>query len=342
MHSNKNEQTISEAGVSTQSSVTDKQNKQKALEQNKDKLLEYIRKNVIGNSEDTVIQTVYGEVPLVYGDYTASGKSLKFIEDYITSQVMPMYANSHSLQSGTGKQTIRAREESRHIIKRVCGADELDVCIFTGTGSTSAVNLCVHKLRLQEICQQVQNSKENPMSKEEIDEQVKNQDFCEKNRWHTFTCKLCKVILPSLGAYEKHAQQDIHLHNVENVKNQYVAYTQRPVVFHSVFEHNANLLPWRETGAEMVMIPQTENGDFDYEYLQNKLNEYRSYKTLKVCTMSAGSNLTGIIFDVDRISVMSHKAGFLACFDYAAVSPYQDINMNGLSQHGQSSFAQIP
>ena len=47
-----------------------------------------------------------------------------------------MYANTHSLQSSTGKQTIRAREEARQIIKRVSNADEKDVCIFTGTGTT--------------------------------------------------------------------------------------------------------------------------------------------------------------------------------------------------------------
>ena len=65
---------------------------------------------------------------------------------------MPLYSNTHSLQSGSGKQTIRAREEARGIVKRVCNADEMDVCIFTGTGSTSAVNLLIDKMRVKEIC----------------------------------------------------------------------------------------------------------------------------------------------------------------------------------------------
>jgi len=77
---------------------------------NKEKLLAYIRENIIGASSNTVMQSVIGEVPLVYADYTASGKSLRFIEEYLMNQVMPMYANSHSLQSGTGKQTIKNRE----------------------------------------------------------------------------------------------------------------------------------------------------------------------------------------------------------------------------------------
>ena len=34
-------------------------------------------------------------------------------------------------------------------------------------------------------------------------------------------------------------------------------FTDKPVVFLSVFEHNANLIPWRETGATIVLIPMT-------------------------------------------------------------------------------------
>ena len=82
----------------------------------------------------------------------------------------------------------------------------------------------------------------------------------------------------------------------------------------------------------------TSDGDFDYEFLKIKLDQYKGMNTLKVGSFSAGSNITGNIFDVDRISVMLHKAGFLACFDYAATCPYQDINMNGQTQHGQKSF----
>lgn len=87
----------------------------------------------------------------MYADYTASGKSLRFIEEYIERQIMPMYANTHTLQSCTGKQSTRAREEARAIVKRVCGADEGDVCIFTGSGSTHATNLLIDKLRVKEI-----------------------------------------------------------------------------------------------------------------------------------------------------------------------------------------------
>lgn len=47
-----------------------------------------------------------------------------------------MYANTHTLQSGTGKQTNNAREEARAIIKRVCGGNENDALVFIGAGAT--------------------------------------------------------------------------------------------------------------------------------------------------------------------------------------------------------------
>lgn len=75
----------------------------------------------------------------------------------------------------------------------------------------------------------------------------------------------------------------------------------------------------------------TKNGDLDYDELQATLMENAHRNSLKVCSLSAGSNLTGTLFDVDRIAVMSHNAGFLSCFDYAATCPYVDINVNGLT-----------
>ena len=119
------------------------------MEQNKQKLLSYIRSNVVGSNHNTLLRTVFGEKPHVYCDYTASGKPLKFIENYLEQKVMPLYANTHSMQSASGKQTIFVREEARATIKRVCNANEDHALIFTGTGATSAVNLFISKLKLK-------------------------------------------------------------------------------------------------------------------------------------------------------------------------------------------------
>ena len=131
--------------------------------------------------------------------------------------------------------------------------------------------------------------------------------------------------MPSIGAYEKHAQTKFHMRAVEvevTRKRLNSTYEALPVVFLSIFEHNSNLLPWRETGSRIELIPISENGDLDYAFLEAKLALYKDESCIKVGTFSAGSNITGTLFDVDRIAYLCHSNNALALFDYAAVSPH--------------------
>jgi len=111
-------------------------------------LVEKIHDSVIG--KDTAVETPFGLRRVTYADYTASGRSLSFIEDYIRAQVLPMYANTHTETSGTGLQTTRFREDARDIIKRCIGANNDEhAVIFAGNGATGAVDRLIGILGLR-------------------------------------------------------------------------------------------------------------------------------------------------------------------------------------------------
>ncbi len=111
-------------------------------------LIETIRASVIG--ADTAVMTPFGLRRVTYADYTASGRSLGFIEDFIRENVLPLYANTHTETSGTGRQTSHFREESREIIRAsVGGTREEHAVIFVGSGSTGAVDRLINVLGLR-------------------------------------------------------------------------------------------------------------------------------------------------------------------------------------------------
>ena len=62
-------------------------------------LIQHVRHSIIGDKQS--IRTPFGDKPLVYADYVASGRSLTFIEDYIRDHVLPYYANTHTAVSYT-------------------------------------------------------------------------------------------------------------------------------------------------------------------------------------------------------------------------------------------------
>ena len=113
-----------------------------------DELIELIRSSLIG--DDEAVAGPFGLRRVTYADYTASGRSLSFIEDYIRDAVMPLYANTHTESSGTGLQTTRFREDARRIVREALGGNEQEhALIFCGSGSTAAVDKLVAILNLR-------------------------------------------------------------------------------------------------------------------------------------------------------------------------------------------------
>ncbi|MFK5980498.1 MAG: aminotransferase class V-fold PLP-dependent enzyme [Rhizobiaceae bacterium] len=198
----------------------------------------------------------FGEKELIYADYTASGRALRQIEEFILSEVLPYYANSHTEASYCGAFITGLREQARELIADQVNADDDCTVIFTGSGATSAINRLVALSGIADI-----------------------------------------------------------------------SGDETPVVLVGPYEHHSNILPWRESGAEVVDIPEGEGGGPDLEVLESKLKFYQG-RPLVIGAFSAASNVTGIVSDVDAVTRLLKRYGALACWDYAGGAPYLPIDMN--------------
>lgn len=212
-----------------------------------------LRDGLIG--EGMPIPTPFGTKKLIYADYTASGRALRQVEEFVSTRVLPYYANSHSENSFCGAYTTGLREEARRVIARETNAGPGCSVIFTGSGATSAVN--------------------------------------------------------RLAA----------LSGIADAANR-----ARPAVFIGPYEHHSNILPWRESGAEVIEIDEAPEGGPDLAMLEAELTA-RADGRLLVGSFSAASNVSGILTDADAVTRLLKQHSALAFWDYAGAGPYVRIDM---------------
>jgi selenocysteine lyase/cysteine desulfurase len=103
--------------------------------------------------------------------------------------------------------------------------------------------------------------------------------------------------------------------------------TERPVVFVGPFEHHSNELPWRESIADVVTIPEDADGCIDIARLEAELVAHAD-RPLKIGSFSAASNVTGILSDTCAIADLLHTHGALSFWDFACAAPYVEIDMH--------------
>ncbi|WP_408887296.1 aminotransferase class V-fold PLP-dependent enzyme [Komagataeibacter nataicola] len=101
---------------------------------------------------------------------------------------------------------------------------------------------------------------------------------------------------------------------------------ERPVLFIGPHEHHSNILPWRESGAEVITIDEAPEGGPDLAQLERALAATDPTR-LRIGAFSAASNVTGIMTDVDAVTKVLKAHGALAVWDYAGGGPYLPISM---------------
>lgn len=98
--------------------------------------LDWLRRDIIGRN--IPVPTPFGERPLVYADYTASGRGLISIERYI-SKILRYYANTHTEDDFTGKTMTQLLSDAEKSIKKSVNAGPNGKIIFTESGTTGGI-----------------------------------------------------------------------------------------------------------------------------------------------------------------------------------------------------------
>jgi selenocysteine lyase/cysteine desulfurase len=114
------------------------------------------KKGIIG--EGAAFDSPYGEMRILYADWTASGRLYRPIEELLLNDIYPFVGNTHTETNHTGSSMTIAYDRAREIIKKHVGAHKDDVLISSGTGMTGMVNklqrilgLRVHEKHVAEI-----------------------------------------------------------------------------------------------------------------------------------------------------------------------------------------------
>ena len=115
---------------------------------------------------------------------------------------------------------------------------------------------------------------------------------------------------------------------------------ENPLVLVGPYEHHSNILPWRESGAEVIEIGEAASGGPDLVELEDVLA--RTAGRLRVGAFSAASNVTGITTDTDAVTAILKRHGALAVWDYAGGGPYLAMDMQSGSAMAKDAIVLSP
>lgn len=114
----------------------------------------------------------------------------------------------------------------------------------------------------------------------------------------------------------------------ENLKNCFeIPAEKRPIVFISHMEHHSNQTTWLETIADVIVVPACEKGLFCLDNFASLLEKYKD-RNIKIASLTACSNVTGIKTPYHEIAKIMHQNNGVCFVDFACSGPYVKIDMH--------------
>ncbi len=155
--------------------------------------LDFLRQQLIGC--DSTFTSPFGERLMVYCDYTASGRCLLFIENYLES-LQRNYANTHTEDDITGRSMTELLHEAEAMIKTAVNAGPDGRIIAVGTGASGAID------KLQQILGITCPPATHELLNHALDEFIGTK---RRQEFETCLARLQPVIFT--GPYEHHSNE---------------------------------------------------------------------------------------------------------------------------------------
>ncbi len=97
----------------------------------------------------------------------------------------------------------------------------------------------------------------------------------------------------------------------------------------SGLEHHSNIVPWQivcgQTGAELVVVPVTDDGEVPLEAIEARLDE-----RVKLVAMNHVSNALGTVQDAAGVAKLAHAVGAKVLFDGAQAAPHVPVDVRAI------------
>jgi selenocysteine lyase/cysteine desulfurase len=101
----------------------------------------------------------------------------------------------------------------------------------------------------------------------------------------------------------------------------------KPLVFISHMEHHSNQTSWLETIADVLIIPHDKSGLICLDSFEKLVKENQD-RPIKIASITACSNVTGIKTDYHQIAQIIHEYNGVCFVDFACSAPYVPIDMH--------------
>ena len=265
---------------------------------------------------------------VIYADFTASGRSLESIESYVHERVLPWYGNTHTVASGTARQSTHFREEARHIIRNYFNCTEANAVIFTGSGVTAAVTKFIGIIEAG-----IREGSFGAQSGGYL------RSHLVEDRWGSLMCSACNVRVKNEAMFRSHCSSVMHQAKLASADVSDSTSSKRVHFLIDSANHHSAMLPFRELARQHLSTITVESVHInDIATALQSLPD----STIPVAVMSAMSNVTGLGPSTDAIYAVNeavHAKSGLVAWDLATYASHHRFDMNPVSRpRGYSDF----